>query len=117
MQYTIRPVSKDFATVKALLSKNKLEKGSLYEVLFGRLKGRSAVTVSIPIPSNIKKEKLQLFFIDRKDELIKIDCSILGNDLIFSTNKLGMYLLSQSEEHHFSSSNTTMSKTRYEYRG
>lgn len=97
-KYITKEMSCDWKLAKYYFPKFNLENSKIYEVIFSRLSSGQVIEIKLTIPSELRNKQCQLYYSDGKGNFSMIAYKQKDDVLIFSTNKVGLYILLEEKE-------------------
>lgn len=92
-KYITKEMSNDWKLAKYYFPNFDLKNSKIYEIIFSRLNNEQEIDIKLNIPSEFNDKQYRLYFSDGKGNVSLVDYKQINNELFFSTNKVGLYLL------------------------
>lgn len=97
-KYIAREMSNDWKLAKYYFPKFDLVNSKIYEIIFSRLSSGQVIEIKLNIPIELRNKQCNLYYSDGKGNCSIVDYEQVDNDLVFSTNKVGLYILLEEKE-------------------
>lgn len=107
IKYITKEMPSDWNLAKCYFPNFKLTNSKIYEVIFSRLGAGQSVDVKLEVPYELIEKKCSVYFADGRGNYNIMPAKRKNNELCFSTNKVGLYMIIDEKE---ASSNKKLSQ-------
>lgn len=97
-KYITKEMSNDWKLAKYYFPNFDLKNSKIYEIIFSRLSSGQVIEIKLNVPIELRNKQCNLYYSDGKGNYSIIDYQQVDNELIFSTNKVGLYILLEEKE-------------------
>lgn len=97
-KYITKEMSNDWKLAKYYFPNFDLKNSKIYEIIFSRLNSGQVIEIKLNIPIELRNKQCNLYYSDGKGNYSIIDYQQVDNELIFSTNKVGLYIFGEEKE-------------------
>lgn len=97
-KYITKEMSNDWKLAKYYFPNFDLKNSKIYEIIFSRLNSGQVIEIKLNIPIELRNKHCNLYYSDGKGNYSIIDYQQVDNELIFSTNKVGLYIFGEEKE-------------------